>query len=95
MSDFLLWKLRPQGLIPYFVGVEKVDPERLFGRFCAGLRRSRGISLEDLAAMTGLEPSRLEAIEKGLLAPSDIPTDTLVRLATVLLAAKYRRRIRS
>lgn len=87
MSDFLLDE--PPDQLPYFTGKE-ADPKKLFGRLCAGIRRSLGMSREKLASEVGLDPGQLETLERGLLSQEAIPREALVRLATILLGARYR-----
>lgn len=88
MSGFLLDE-NPKQLPCFSIGEE--DPERYFGRLCAGVRRSLGMSQEELASKVGLDLGQLEALETGLISQDYIPRKALVELAAILLAGLYRR----
>ena len=54
------------------------NPLRVFGRRLSQLREEQGISIEQLAARTGLDPSDIARIESG---EQDLPITAIFRLA--------------
>lgn len=62
---------------------------REYGKLCRKVRESLDIPLDKLAWRVSLEPSQLEAFEKGLATPGVIPTTVLLRISMTLVAYQY------
>ena len=60
---------------------ERVKPEEAFGRVLREIRNSKRISQERLAFESGLHPTYISLLERGLRSPS---LKAIVRLSTAL-----------
>ena len=59
------------------------NSKKIFGALLRSIRISKDLSQKDLAEKSGIDPSHLNKIEKGINMPSD---DVLFRLADILVA---------